>query len=70
VAPSTHQSLDARLDTLMSHKRRNILSVGGDVPIGSEVLAVTSSISKPVGLVSWTHALGGVGVGFACCACS
>jgi hypothetical protein len=47
VVPPAHQSSNPRFDICVSHKRRNILSVGGDVPVDSEAPMVTSSISRP-----------------------
>jgi hypothetical protein len=47
VVPLAHQSSNPRFDTCMSRKRRNILSVGGEVSVDSEASVVTLSISRP-----------------------
>jgi hypothetical protein len=41
-----HQSLNLKFDICVSYKRWNIYSVGGDVPVDSEMPMVTSSISR------------------------
>jgi hypothetical protein len=46
VVSPAHQSSNLRFDICVSHKRRNIHSVGGDVPVDSEAPVVTSSISR------------------------
>jgi hypothetical protein len=42
-----HQGSNPRFDICVSHKRRNILSVRGDIPVDSEAHVVTLSISRP-----------------------